>query len=179
VGKLIRKCGNALTIQSKKGNEPLLVMLNQIRHKIGQTHGNPESTPGGNALRFACSMIVRLYSKGRLVGEVNSKRPTFKDTSGIIKKWKVPIVGDTFEYAVCMIPHNGLGLGEVDAWNTVANYLKSYGVLVKGAKEGWECMGESFKTLEQVHAHYFEDLKFGNRAREMVFLKATLIEGQK
>ncbi len=34
----------------------LIIFINQIRMKIGVMFGNPETTPGGNALKFACSV---------------------------------------------------------------------------------------------------------------------------
>ena len=34
----------------------LVIFINQIRMKIGIMFGNPETTPGGNALKFACSV---------------------------------------------------------------------------------------------------------------------------
>lgn len=34
----------------------LVIFINQIRMKIGVMFGNPETTPGGNALKFACSV---------------------------------------------------------------------------------------------------------------------------
>lgn len=37
-----------------------LILVNQIREKIGVMHGNPEFTPGGKALEFYCSVEVRV-----------------------------------------------------------------------------------------------------------------------
>ncbi len=36
----------------------LVIFINQIRMKIGVMFGNPETTPGGNALKFACSVRI-------------------------------------------------------------------------------------------------------------------------
>jgi len=36
----------------------LIIFINQIRMKIGVMFGNPETTPGGNALKFACSVRI-------------------------------------------------------------------------------------------------------------------------
>src|SRR5262249_16085565 len=36
--------------------ETTLVFINQLRHKIGVTFGNPETTTGGNALKFYSSV---------------------------------------------------------------------------------------------------------------------------
>lgn len=37
-----------------------VIFINQIRHKIGVFFGNPETTSGGNALKFYCSVRVEI-----------------------------------------------------------------------------------------------------------------------
>jgi recombination protein RecA len=37
-------------------SKTVLIFINQIRMKIGVMFGNPETTPGGNALKFYCSV---------------------------------------------------------------------------------------------------------------------------
>ena len=37
-----------------------VIFINQIRHKIGIMFGNPETTPGGNALKFYCSIRIEI-----------------------------------------------------------------------------------------------------------------------
>lgn len=37
-----------------------LIFINQIRHKIGVVYGNPETTPGGNALKFYASVRMEV-----------------------------------------------------------------------------------------------------------------------
>ncbi len=38
----------------------IVIFINQIRHKIGILFGNPETTPGGNALKFYCSVRIEV-----------------------------------------------------------------------------------------------------------------------
>ncbi|HBU06592.1 MAG TPA: recombinase RecA [Candidatus Magasanikbacteria bacterium] len=38
----------------------IVIFINQIRHKIGVFFGNPETTTGGNALKFYCSVRVEV-----------------------------------------------------------------------------------------------------------------------
>lgn len=38
----------------------IVIFINQIRHKIGIIFGNPEVTPGGNALKFYCSVRIEV-----------------------------------------------------------------------------------------------------------------------
>lgn len=45
-----------------------LVFINQLRHKIGVTFGSPETTPGGNALKFYASVRLDV----RRIGQVKA-----------------------------------------------------------------------------------------------------------
>jgi recombination protein RecA len=52
-------------------NKTLIIFINQLRNKIGVMFGNPETTPGGMALRFAASVRIDVR-----------KREDLKDKSG-------------------------------------------------------------------------------------------------
>ena len=43
-----------------------VVFINQIRHKIGIMFGNPETTTGGNALKFYSSLRLEIRRKGQI-----------------------------------------------------------------------------------------------------------------
>lgn len=47
-----------------KKNDVLLIFTNQIRHKIGVTFGSPETTSGGNALKFYASVRLDIRRIG-------------------------------------------------------------------------------------------------------------------
>ncbi len=70
-----------------------LIFINQIRMKIGVMFGNPETTPGGRALKFYCSVRVDLRrittlkdAKGAIGSRVRARvvknkiAPPFRDT---------------------------------------------------------------------------------------------------
>lgn len=42
-----------------------IIFLNQVREKVGVMFGNPETTPGGNALKFYASQRIRVTRKGQ------------------------------------------------------------------------------------------------------------------
>ncbi len=69
MSKALRKLTN---IASKSGTT--VIFTNQIRMKLGVMFGNPETTPGGNALKFFSSVrmdirrIAQLKSKEEIVG---------------------------------------------------------------------------------------------------------------
>lgn len=55
VSKFLRK---VTAIQ--KHNNCTIIAINQIRQKIGVVYGNPETTPGGNALKFYASLRLEI-----------------------------------------------------------------------------------------------------------------------
>jgi recombination protein RecA len=44
-------------------HKTLIIFINQLRHKIGIMFGNPETTPGGMALKFAASVRIDVRKK--------------------------------------------------------------------------------------------------------------------
>jgi recombination protein RecA len=66
VGAQARMLSRALPklIGSAKQGNTAVIFINQIRMKIGVMYGNPETTPGGEALKFFSSLRVRLSQVG-------------------------------------------------------------------------------------------------------------------
>lgn len=60
----------------------LVIFINQLREKVGVVYGNPETTPGGRALKFYAS--VRL--------DVRKKEPIKKDSEIVGNRVKVKVV---------------------------------------------------------------------------------------
>lgn len=53
-------------IVSKSSTKTIIVFLNQTRMKVGIPFGNPETTPGGLALKFYASVRIRLQRKAQI-----------------------------------------------------------------------------------------------------------------
>ena len=47
-------------------SKTVVIFINQIRHKIGVFFGNPETTTGGNALKFYCSVRVEVRRSAQI-----------------------------------------------------------------------------------------------------------------
>jgi recombination protein RecA len=91
-----------------------LMFLNQTRQKIGVMYGSNETTPGGNALKFYCSIrasIRRVTSIKRgeeVIGNVvkikvvkNKLAPPFREcTASILFGQGLDSAGDLFDFAV-------------------------------------------------------------------------------
>jgi recombination protein RecA len=57
--RLMSKAMRKLTAAMSKNNV-LVIWINQIREKVGVMFGNPETTPGGRALKFYSTMRIRV-----------------------------------------------------------------------------------------------------------------------
>lgn len=63
--RLMSQALRKLTSIVSKSNT-LVIFINQIRHKIGVFFGNPETTPGGNALKFYSSVRIEVRRKAQI-----------------------------------------------------------------------------------------------------------------
>jgi recombination protein RecA len=63
--RLMSQALRKLTANIKRSNA-IVVFINQIRMKIGTAFGNPETTPGGNALKFYSSVRLEIRRIGSL-----------------------------------------------------------------------------------------------------------------
>lgn len=64
---LARILSTQLRLIAKLANENkcTIIFLNQIREKVGVMFGSPETTPGGNALKFYASQRIKISRKGQ------------------------------------------------------------------------------------------------------------------
>lgn len=173
VGKMMRKLLISLAEAKKNDRYPTLLLINQLRYKIGMMYGNPETMPGGKALFHAAALIVKTYGKDIVVKEVRPDIPVIKKTSITFTKWKIPIFNKACEYEMVSIPHNGFPVGHVDDWKLMQGYLKTAGIL---AKEGvnWVINGpwipdEKFKNLDEVRQRIMEDYELGVAVRKEIY----------
>lgn len=184
VGKMFRKATVSFNRMRNQGlMPPAFIGINQIRHKIGQMFGNPETMPGGNAPKFASSFTLRLYGKNEIDKKIHPVMPAWKDTSFIIQKWKMPILATTGEFKMLMLEAPSLGQhpGWVKDWNTVSTYLKDLDYLGK-VKGGWELFGETYPTLDAAYADLYSQPAVLIEAKQTIIselMAKTSISAQK
>lgn len=167
----IKAMTNKVTIEMKRMRQgesdvkhlpPAMVWINQTRNKIGVVYGDPESTPGGNAPRFAYALRIRVSGKAIMDKAVSETLPAIRKVVAQVKKHKVAITSINCEFDLVMQAHNGFKIGECDDWNLIEQMAKNYGLLVPGAgsKGGYMIGGEQYKTLKAIRARYYAEDDF-------------------
>ncbi len=180
--RMVTKLVAALSDEEKKGHTPAVILINQTRMKIGVMFGNPETMPGGKAMKFYSCLTVRLSGKKKIKAAVNPSIPCVMETEAVIKKAKIQITQETFNYDMALLPHDGLRVGQSDSWNAVSSFLKSMGELKKVEKgQGWELFGMSKPTLVYYQDMYGNDPAFQLKCQSTITgansLKGFVLEG--
>lgn len=79
MNKGMRKMQSALNVKKEgKPNQTVVILINQLRQKIGIMFGNPATTPAGKGVSFGASIRVKLRQKGWII-----------PTDGVYKKHKI------------------------------------------------------------------------------------------
>lgn len=93
----VSKLSMAAPFTGKGGKKTCVIWINQIREKPGQLFGNPETTPGGRALKFYCQL--RLDVRRGTIEKVDEEPTRQKSTLTVIKN-KVGIPGKKAEFYI-------------------------------------------------------------------------------
>lgn len=117
-------------------NKVLVVFVNQIREKVGVVYGNPETTPGGRALKFYASVRLDLRKKEDIKSKADGIVIGSKIRAKVVKNKLGPPVR-TAEFDILY------GQG-VDRNGCLADLSIESGVLVRaGSWVAWADTGET------------------------------------
>jgi recombination protein RecA len=133
-------------------NNTCVVFINQIRMKIGVMFGNPETTTGGNALKFYSSVRLEVRSGQSIKGNSGDILPSGKDDEGSVvgKKTKVKVVKN-----------------KVAPPLKVANFDIMYGEGISRAGELIE-LGTSLEIIQKSGSWYsYKDSRLGQGAENV------------
>jgi len=157
--RLMSQALRKLTAIVAKGNVTV-IFINQIRMKIGVMFGNPETTPGGNALKFYSSVRIevrraaQIKQGDQIVGNrvkakvvKNKVAPPFQTTEfdimyneGISKEGDLIDTGVKYEVVVktgnsFSFGEEKLGVGREKAKQFLRENPKVFGEILKAVKE--------------------------------------------
>lgn len=186
VGKLMRKMTARLSALRSMNRYPTVVMINQMRMKIGVMFGNPETMPGGNALEHMLSLLIRFYGKDEMdLGSGKGKAvipdlPAWKGITATIKKKKVVTLSAKAEYKQCIAPTaDGHYPGEVPEMNYVINQLKNAGLHRKEGNKYYLFEEEYDKAGDIIAALQEDPLLYSNAKKALIELRKTELANAK
>ena len=115
-------------------NKTLLLFINQLRNKIGIMFGNPETTPGGMALKYASSVRIDLRKKE----DIKSK-----DGEVLGVKVKAKVIKNKMSPPLKIAEFDIMYGKGIDQYGCLFDVALDKGVLIQ--KGAWvQCNGESF-----------------------------------
>lgn len=141
--RLLSQAMRKLTAKLEK-KKVTLIMINQIRLKIGVMYGNPETTSGGNALKFYSSIRLNVRKKEDIIDGKNLKGIRIK-VKAVKNKLATPMREDTLDLYFA---------SGFDVLGEVIDFAIHYGIIEKGG--AWYTLpnGERFHGKNQVDEYY-------------------------
>lgn len=167
---MIKKALVALGDAMKHGRFPTLLLINQIRYKIGVMRGDPRKMPGGEAVRFFATMIARIWAKDVRDPKIHELLPIRKHTDMILEKHKVRVTATHADWDLTTVPHQGRLVGETSDWSLLSTMLKDDGLLVQSGKK-WLLEGAEFSTLKAMRAYLVENPDVEYKLRDLMIEK--------
>ncbi|MBP5458832.1 MAG: DNA recombination/repair protein RecA [Clostridia bacterium] len=135
--------------------DALVIFTNQTREKIGVVYGNPETTTGGNALKFYTSIRLRLQGLGKI--ETGGEKTGIRVRAEAVKNKTAPPYRRC-EYAIVFgkgIDNEGLYFTEILERNLVEKGNGSF-FIINGEKVNGKAKLQAY--LES-HPEVYDDLK--------------------
>ena len=158
ITRMVRKLKQRLLRERKRGHPCTVLFVNQLRIKIGQLYGDPETMPGGKGLQHEFSLLLRCVKKAlkkegadKKYFDAKRKKNMAQRHSFAIRKEKVLTIAGVGEYVRVKepMPEYGLTSGMIDDYGTLLAYAKEYGV-ISGSAGNWKYFGHKVKKLDDI-----------------------------
>lgn len=147
--KILRMIMSAL--QHAKERKPTVIILNQVRLKIGMMYGDPETKPGGMGQEFVTSVDLKLWS-GKYEKDTAGNTLNVVLNFRVVKnKCGVAQQGGNFRLwlrSVTTEDNRVHRVGDTDEREVVLGYALKQGLFGESPK--WNYAGEKFKNQDEV-----------------------------
>jgi recombination protein RecA len=146
IGSIARTMSRRLPVISKKlaDKRTAIVVVNQIRYKIGEMFGNPVTTPGGQTLKYMASWRLQLW-KGKDIKEGTDVTGQYTTIKAIKNKVAYP-----HRKAVFKLDYAN---GWANEW-TVTNFAKDRKLIPESTKQSGKAYRESIGLLKEMEGWY-------------------------
>ena len=122
---------NSLGMMNKR--KPAVIMVNQLREKVGVNYGSPETLTGGQGQKFAASIRVKFFARPservyESVGDKNAIGQVFRFN---VEKNKTftPHREGMYTLYTADSEEFGVSKGDIDTLNQIVTYGVHYGVI--------------------------------------------------
>lgn len=134
-----------LIAQACDDHNAILIVLNQTRTKIGVMFGDPTTTPGGDAIKFYCSVRIRL-GKTMIKKSASDSTKIGQQIGAECIKNKVSV---PFRKCKWNFMFNDDGTGSFDIEGSLVEYLCEHEIVEPGGKTSAYCFWEGEKITKK------------------------------
>jgi recombination protein RecA len=174
LNKLFRTETVLMNKRKLTGYGPTVLVINQIREKVGVLYGNPETRPGGKGQAFASSLEIRLSPGKPFYQGVNGPiqkaaddgdKPLFREFNFKIKKAKSAVADVAGTFKLQLRDVEGRTAGQTNDEEQVFFFAKKHQLIENLGKGKWTCLGLEDSTEEKLQDKImategkFEELK--------------------
>lgn len=172
MNKALRKWVSGQTvvdIETEAGTKPTLIMINQVREKIGVFWGDPSVMPGGKGQTFANSLVLRFrggkYAKNEDTGETLNRLIHVK-----VEKSKCSPPHEEGDFVVWLRNHQENKAGSTSETKVVLEVALKEGVIDKD-KTVYILEGTKYKSQKDILAELNKDEMLLERTRSAILAK--------
>jgi recombination protein RecA len=168
MNKAMRKWASAQNAGSlERAFSPTILLINQIRHKIGVIYGSPETSPGGKGIDFASHVIVRCKRKSWV--EDSMKRPVGHEMEVVFKKNKTAPPNRTAGFTFYFNGHDSRVAGSSNVSEQIVKQAEFWGLIKRTG--AWYQLAKDIKA--QGSAGAAQKLDETPRLRDMLLKKIS------
>jgi recombination protein RecA len=167
ITKMVKKLIVGMSKATSFGRYPTVLIINQMRNKIGVMFGSPDDMPGGKALKHHSALTVKVRGSDIIEPSINKDRASFRQIKGTVFKTKVRTLHKEFTFDFPLTNQGGLKVGFIDDWNTISSQLKDLGWLYKEGKIV-TCFDQQYPTYKAVREDLYKNPKLLDAVREKI-----------
>lgn len=158
MNKALRRWASGQTvveIESESGSKPTLLLINQVRDKIGVMYGDPSTMPGGKGQRFANSLVLRFRSGKKT--KLDDTKETVNHLIHVkVDKSKVCPPDENADFVIWLREHQGNIPGTTSEPKIVMESALKEGIIDRD-KTGYAFNGTKFTSQKAILALLTED----------------------
>lgn len=153
-------------IESSAGTKPTLILINQVRHKIGILYGSPDVMPGGKGQTFANSLVLKFRG-----GKKTKNEDTGETVNHVIhvkvEKAKCCPPDEQGDFVIWLREHKGNYPGTTSEPKIVFETAIKEGIILK-VKNSYVLGGKKYTTQKAAIAALTTDSLLLDATRTMI-----------